>query len=707
LRTLLWAQSALALRRWRRAARAALCAPAPRRGARCACAPRAAAMQARASTLRPPHTRGAASVSVVASNAHALLPPHTAGGPPPKREPWDVRRFAKTVLFFNPPPSLLDVLTAPLRMLTGSGGGAKTATPSAASSVPLVFRLDGTPVDEASAAPRVVLVAGATGGVGSRVVSNLLAAGVPVRALVRDVAKARTLLSASDAAHPGLLEVTSGDVAQPATLGGLSGRNARRIGAVVCASSSTVAPKEGDTAARDKYKQGIKFYDPEIVGDTPERVDAAGVRNLLAALAPSLASHANAAADASSDASSVRELGPALFDAASALAGGPGPAWGPLDDVVMGGASSSDFFLDASAGETPGAPAGIFRGRMSTANSGGFASIRTRNFSPPADASAGGAASGLALRLRGDGQRYKLFLRTAPGWDALAYGASFDTSAADGGWQTVRIPFAAFKPIFRAKTVADAPPLDAAAICSLQLMLSKFEYDSQLNPSFAGDGDFALPLSRIAPYADADVVAQKSASQSASQKTQKPFHASWVHISSAGVTRPDRPGIDVAVEPPAVRMNEALGGLLTHKLAGEDAVRGSGLPRHVIIRPVALTEEPPGAELAVDQGDVIKGKISRDDVANLASSLITGSNGCDKVPMGVTFELKSTVPFSMPWTGVTEGGEDVSAAARDWGALLGGVRPGVTGKTVRGVYSGTRAEADVAAEAAAAGASTR
>ena len=59
-----------------------------------------------------------------------------------------------------------------------------------------------------------------------------------------------------------------------------------------------------------------------------------------------------------------------------------------------------------------------------------------------------------------------------------------------------------------------------------------------------------------------------------------------------------------------MRMNAELGGLLTWKLAGEDAIRRSGLP-HAIVRPVALTEEPAGAELEVDQGDNIKGKISR------------------------------------------------------------------------------------------------
>jgi hypothetical protein len=42
----------------------------------------------------------------------------------------------------------------------------------------------------------------------------------------------------------------------------------------------------------------------------------------------------------------------------------------------------------------------------------------------------------------------------------------------------------------------------------------------------------------------------------------------FVHVSSAGVTRPNRPGINVDQEPPAVKLNDALGGLLTYKLAG-------------------------------------------------------------------------------------------------------------------------------------------
>ena len=40
----------------------------------------------------------------------------------------------------------------------------------------------------------------------------------------------------------------------------------------------------------------------------------------------------------------------------------------------------------------------------------------------------------------------------------------------------------------------------------------------------------------------------------------------FVVPSCAGVTRPNRPGINVDEEPPAVRMNDMLGGILTYKL---------------------------------------------------------------------------------------------------------------------------------------------
>lgn len=160
-------------------------------------------------------------------------------------------------------------------------------------------------------------------------------------------------------------------------------------------------------------------------------------------------------------------------------------------------------------------------------------------------------------------------------------------------------------------------------------------------------------------------------------------------VSSAGVTRPSRPGINVDQEPPAVKLNDMLGGLLTYKLAGEDVLRSSRVP-FAVVRPTALTEEPAGAELVVDQGDTIKGKISRDDVAELCVALLNEPCATD-----MTFEIKSTVPFSTPFT------VDGDVPKRDWKELLvgAGLKKGVTGKTVNGVYTGKEPE-DVVLEKA-------
>jgi len=159
--------------------------------------------------------------------------------------------------------------------------------------------------------------------------------------------------------------------------------------------------------------------------------------------------------------------------------------WGAVDDVVMGGVSQSEMRL--------GSGYAVFSGNVSIDNSGGFASVRTRNFEPSLNLS---NYRGVELRVKGDGQRYKLFLRTEAKWDGVGYAHSFDTIAND--WMTIQVPFADLVPIFRAKTVSDAP-LDTTQICSFQLMLSKFEYDRALNPRFT-PGLFSLQIESISAY---------------------------------------------------------------------------------------------------------------------------------------------------------------------------------------------------------------
>ena len=160
--------------------------------------------------------------------------------------------------------------------------------------------------------------------------------------------------------------------------------------------------------------------------------------------------------------------------------------WGALDDVVMGGVSASSFQTHPEGA--------LFTGYVSIANSGGFASVRSRNFEPPLDIQ---GYSGLELQLKGDGQRYKFLMRDEDSWDSLAYSFSFDTVADQ--WITVRIPFDQMIPVFRAKTVNNSRSLNTAQVRSLQLMLSKFEYDGALNPHFQ-PGEFKLLIRAIAVY---------------------------------------------------------------------------------------------------------------------------------------------------------------------------------------------------------------
>lgn len=97
-------------------------------------------------------------------------------------------------------------------------------------------------------APRTVLVAGATGGTGALIVKHLQRQGYQVRALVRDVAKAKEQLGPD-------VQYLQGDVKDPATL--------------ITATSGVAAVISSIGA---KGKEGP---------DRPEMIDYEGVRNLV------------------------------------------------------------------------------------------------------------------------------------------------------------------------------------------------------------------------------------------------------------------------------------------------------------------------------------------------------------------------------------------------------------------------------------------
>jgi uncharacterized protein YbjT (DUF2867 family) len=477
---------------------------------------------------------------------------------------WDAGRFLRTLAFFETVPFLGNV--GWIRQLLEG-----------------LLPLSQQPVQKdrnlGSENLGVILVVGATGGVGQRVVKRLLQQGYPVRALVRDLERAKTILGDRP-------QLVAGDVTQPETL---KSEFMQGVQAVISCLGTRVEPVEGDTSDRAKYRQGVQFYQPMVVGSTPEAVEYQGVQNLLAIAKPHFSRMDVKAEKLVFD---FRQPNQPLQQ-----------LWGALDDVVMGGVSESNLKFISGVG--------LFAGNVSTANSGGFASVRTKNLTPPLDLT---DYEGIELRVCGDGKRYKFFIRSDDRWDGVGYAYSFDT--VPNIWMTVRIPFSELIPVFRAKTAPTATPFNPSQVYSLQLMLSKFEYDGALNPKFTA-GEFSLQLETIKAYGG-------------------PILPRWIMVSSAGVTRPGRPGLDLAQEPPAVRLNDQLGGILTWKLRGEDAVRASGL-HYTIIRPCALTEESGGQKLKFDQGDNLKGKVSREDIAELCVQALTLPQS-----RNLTFEVATT-----------------------------------------------------------------
>jgi uncharacterized protein YbjT (DUF2867 family) len=484
------------------------------------------------------------------------------------RKPWDFNRLIDTLNTFEVFP-ILSNLQRGLRTLT---------------------RQPQLPKGQAMG---TILVVGATGGVGKRVIRRLVERKIPVRALVRDRKRAESILGKD-------IELFEADLTLPETL---KAEMMQDVISVICCSGTRVQPVEGDTPNREKYYQGVKFYLPEVV-DSPEMVEYNGMKNLIRKVAPYLGQ------------ASERMI----FDFTN-----PSPSlrttWGVIDDVVMGGVSASELRITPNCG--------LFTGEVSTANSGGFVSIRTKNFEPCLNLA---GYEGISLRVQGDGKRYKFILRNESRWDGISYCYSFDTL--NNTWMTVDIPFDRLIPVFRAKTLPSAPPFDPSQTYAIQLMLSKFEYDGDLNPRFSA-GRFGLELGSIRAYGG-------------------PKLPKFVQISSAGVTRPGRPGLNLEEEPPAVRLNEQLGGILTWKLRGENVIRESGVP-YTIIRPCALIETPGGNGLEVAQGDNIRGQVSREDIAELCLQVLSQPQACN-----LTFEVKA------------KQGEEM----QDWDRLLLGLSQG-------------------------------
>jgi monofunctional biosynthetic peptidoglycan transglycosylase len=132
--------------------------------------------------------------------------------------------------------------------------------------------------------------------------------------------------------------------------------------------------------------------------------------------------------------------------------------WEIMTDRVMGGISQSQMFITSSK-------TAIFHGEVSLENYGGFASIRTR----PQEYQLHGF-EGISLRVKGDGKKYRLRLKTDDEFEGVAYQVGFTTQAET--WITVHLPFNEFIPVFRGRSVSEAPKLEVSHIRRIGFMIA-------------------------------------------------------------------------------------------------------------------------------------------------------------------------------------------------------------------------------------------
>ena len=144
--------------------------------------------------------------------------------------------------------------------------------------------------------------------------------------------------------------------------------------------------------------------------------------------------------------------------------------WQIINDGVMGGRSRSTFTLDQEGLH--------FRGTLSTAFGGGFASIRGPLPRPL------GPFSGFRLDLTGDGRRYQLRLRESADSNDIAWRAFFDTS---GSRESISLSAEDFEPVIRGRRIVALPGLCNRTVRYIGFMLTDNE-----------EGRFALSVHAMA-----------------------------------------------------------------------------------------------------------------------------------------------------------------------------------------------------------------
>lgn len=135
-------------------------------------------------------------------------------------------------------------------------------------------------------------------------------------------------------------------------------------------------------------------------------------------------------------------------------------SWSTLNDGVMGGVSSSTFKINKDGH-------GLFEGNVSTANNGGFASVRYRSSVTAEN------KKSIKIRLKGDGKDYQFRIKEN-GSDFESYITTFSTS---GNWETISIKLSDLYPSFRGRKL-DKPNFEAAAFEEISILIANKKNES-------------------------------------------------------------------------------------------------------------------------------------------------------------------------------------------------------------------------------------
>ena len=134
--------------------------------------------------------------------------------------------------------------------------------------------------------------------------------------------------------------------------------------------------------------------------------------------------------------------------------------WSILNDGVMGGVSASSFKISKEGN-------GVFKGDVSTANNGGFASVRYRS-----SVNVGNSKS-IKIRLKGDGKNYQFRIKKSAS-DFESYITTFSTS---GKWQTIEVKLSDLYPSFRGKRM-DKPNFSASKFDEMSILIANKKNES-------------------------------------------------------------------------------------------------------------------------------------------------------------------------------------------------------------------------------------